>query len=154
MKKILTLLVIILVFSPTFVKSRGTAEEAVELVNKFTNYFYEYGPEKSYDEVQKQNGLFRLKDLYIFVVEVRSEKESIMLAHSVNPIMIGRNVRKLKDFDGKTFFVDFEEIHLSEKGEGWVSYKWPHPDTKKIENKTTFIKRVNKYIYVGCGISK
>jgi signal transduction histidine kinase len=39
------------------------------------------------------------------------------------------------------------------KGGGWVDYKWPHPTTGKVEDKTTFCLAENG-IVVGCGIYK
>ena len=38
-------------------------------------------------------------------------------------------------------------------GEGWVTYKWPNPVSKKIEDKAAFIRKVDDMI-VGCGAYK
>ena len=36
-------------------------------------------------------------------------------------------------------------------GGGWITYKWPHPVTHKIEEKTSYVERVGDYL-VGVGI--
>jgi hypothetical protein len=37
--------------------------------------------------------------------------------------------------------------------EGWVDYQWPHPDTKKIESKSTYVRKLANYDgWVGVGI--
>ena len=38
-------------------------------------------------------------------------------------------------------------------GEGWVDYKWPNPTTKKVEGKSSYVKKVGDLI-IGVGIYK
>ena len=59
---------------------------------------------------------------------------------------------ELKDADGKLFIQEF--IRMSrEKGAGWVDYKWSNPTTKKVEPKSTYVKRMDGSEYfLGCGI--
>lgn len=152
-KLLLTLFFGVFVSNLVWAQERGTADEAVALVNKFIAYFQENGAEKAYAEVQKTNSIFKEKDLYIFVHKTADGK-ALMLAHGANPALIDRDVYDMKDADGKSFVHEFRNIFLSEKGEGWVDYKWPHPETKKIENKSTFVKKIDETTYVACGISK
>lgn len=35
-----------------------------------------------------------------------------------------------------------------EKGSGWVTYKFPHPTTKKLQDKTAYIEAVKQYTMV------
>ena len=38
------------------------------------------------------------------------------------------------------------------KGGGWVEYEWPHPQTKKIESKISYAKKLTNYEgFVGVG---
>ena len=39
------------------------------------------------------------------------------------------------------------------KGKGWQNYKWTNPQTKKIEDKTAYIEKVDDMIF-GCGAYK
>ncbi|MGD9638842.1 MAG: cache domain-containing protein [Alphaproteobacteria bacterium] len=144
----------LLLVSPVFAQERGTRDEAVAMVNDFIAYYKEKGPVKAYAEVQNTKGRFRKKDLYIFVAKTTFDNETLVLAHGANPAIVGRNVDSMRDADGKYFFQDFRTVYLSEAKEGWVDYKWPHPVTKKVESKSTFIKKVDENIYAGCGVSE
>ncbi len=39
------------------------------------------------------------------------------------------------------------------KGSGWIDYKWPNPVTKAVEQKSTYVEKVDDVV-VGCGIYK
>ncbi len=59
---------------------------------------------------------------------------------------------QLQDVD-KKFFVQ-EAVQLAKaKGSGWVDYKWTNPTTKKVEAKSTYVKKVDEIIFC-CGIYK
>ena len=47
----------------------------------------------------------------------------------------------LKDQNGKAFVREYTEMAAA-KGEGWVDYDWANPLTKKIEPKSSFVKRM------------
>jgi len=40
------------------------------------------------------------------------------------------------------------------KGEGWVDYKWANPVSKAVEPKSSFVKKANDAMLVGCGFYK
>ena len=51
------------------------------------------------------------------------------------------------------FFVQ-EGVQMAKtKGSGWVDYKWTNPTTKKVEAKSTYVKKVDELIFC-CGIYK
>ena len=37
-------------------------------------------------------------------------------------------------------------------GEGWVNYKWPHPISHKILDKSAFVQRLGQDYFVGVGV--
>ena len=39
-------------------------------------------------------------------------------------------------------------------GTGWVDYKWPHPLTHKIQDKSAYIEKLGDQHFVGVGIYK
>jgi cytochrome c len=58
----------------------------------------------------------------------------------------------LKDADGKFFMKEIIKT-AAEKGKGWVDYKWMNPVTKKVVDKTTYVEKVDGYVF-GCGVYK
>ena len=60
------------------------------------------------------------------------------LLHPIKPTLAGKDLVDLKDSDGKYFIREFAEIARS-KNEGFSTYKWPNPTSKKVEEKLTYI---------------
>lgn len=127
---------------------KGSKEEAVALVQKAVAYIKANGKEKAYAEFT--NGTqFKDRDLYIFVVQF----DGMAMAHGVNPKLVGKNMSDLKDSDGKFFIKEFIEVAKT-KGKGWVDYKWPNPVTKALDDKTSYVERVDDNSFVACGVYK
>ena len=74
------------------------------------------------------------------------------LAHGDNNKLIGRQLIDLKDAGGKRFIREFVDL-ANAKGNGWVDYQWANPVTGVLEEKTTYVQRVDD-IVIGCGIYK
>ena len=74
------------------------------------------------------------------------------LAHGDNNKLIGRQLIDLKDAGGKPFIREFVDL-ANAKGNGWVDYQWANPVTGVLEEKTTYVQRVDD-IVIGCGIYK
>jgi signal transduction histidine kinase len=70
--------------------------------------------------------------------------KGVVLAHGANEKLVGKNLIELKDQNGKLFAREFIEVGTS-KGEGWVDYDWTSPVTKKVEGKSTFVKRIPSF---------
>ena len=102
-------------------------------------------------EVQQGSGRFHVKPgstLYLMVYDTKG----ITVAHGATPAAAGTNRWAIKDPDGKMIVQEIIQTGLR-KGGGWVDYKWPHPTTGKVEDKTTFCLAENG-IVIGCGIYK
>jgi cytochrome c len=139
-------------FAPVGVASaaeRGTAEEASALVKKGIAYLKANGPEKSYAAFNDPQGQFVDRDLYLFVIDMTGK----MLAHGANKKLLGKNLIELKDADGKAFLKEFIDV-ANKKGKGWVDYKWPHPQTKAIESKSSYVEKLDDGTMIGVGIYK
>lgn len=102
-------------------------------------------------EVQKTSGKFHAKPgnpLYLFVYDLNG----VVLAHGSEANLLGVNRMNVKDPDGKHYVQ--ENIAVAQKkGGGWSDYKRMNPDSKKIEEKTSFCL-ADGGIVVGCGIYK
>lgn len=130
-------------------EGHGSSDEAIALVKKGIAYIKANGTEKAYAAISDANGQFVDRDLYLFVFDLSGKT----LAHGVNPKLIGKNLMEMKDNEGKAFIKEFIEIG-TKKGKGWVDYKWPHPVTKQLEQKSSYIEKVDADTIIGCGIYK
>lgn len=103
-------------------------------------------------EIARPDGQFVWKDSYVFAMDLKGK----MLAH---PMMPG--LMKMDSLLGtpdknpdkpKMLFSEFVVV-AGTRGEGWVEYVWPKPDSSEPATKETYIYRVpNTMIFVGAGI--
>jgi cytochrome c len=126
----------------------GTQAEAKAMVEKAIAYYKANGKDKAFAEVSNKQGQFVKDDLYVFVYDMSGK----CVAHGFNKSMIGLDLINVKDGDGKLFVKDRIELAKT-KGKGWQDYKFTNPTTKKAENKTAWIEKVDDYIF-GCGAYK
>ncbi|HLO79227.1 MAG TPA: cache domain-containing protein [Magnetospirillum sp.] len=133
---------------PSMAEERATTEEAQALVVKAVELYKSAGREKALAAFADPNGGFMPKDLYIFMLDMKGT----MILHAKNPGLNGKDLANLKDSDGKLFVAEQVKV-ASEKGSGWVDYKWVNAATKKIEPKTSFIQRADD-VLIGCGAYK
>ena len=102
-------------------------------------------------EVQKGSGRFHAKPgnpLYLFVYDLNG----VVVAHGAEANLLGVNRLNVKDPDGKQYIKENLAVG-QKKGGGWSDYKRMNPDTRKIEQKTSFCLADNGLV-VGCGIYK
>lgn len=127
----------------------GTAEEASALIKKGIAYLKANGAEKSYAAFNDPAGQFVDRDLYLFVLDMNGK----MLAHGANKKLLDKNLIDLKDADGRAFVKEFIDV-ANKKGQGWIDYKWPHPQTKALESKASYIEKLGDGTLIGVGIYK
>lgn len=125
----------------------GTKEEAKTLVEKAAVYYKAHGKEKAFREFNSK-GQFVKDDLYVFVYDMTAT----IVAHPHSPALIGKNMYDMTDYDKKYFRRDIVNKAKS-NGSGWVDYTYRNPQTKKIEQKTTYLLRTGDYI-ICCGAYK
>lgn len=102
-------------------------------------------------EVHKGSGRFHAKPgnpLYLFVYDLNG----VVLAHGAEANLLGVNRLNVKDPDGKQYIKEAIAV-AQKKGGGWADYKRMNPETRKIEDKTSFCLAEGG-IVVGCGIYK
>ena len=75
-----------------------------------------------------------------------------VLAHGGNKAMLGKSLVNLKDSTGRTFVQEMLGLAKA-KGEGWIDYDWPNSLSKKIEHKSTYVRKIGDVI-VGVGAYK
>lgn len=128
----------------------ATPEQAKTLVEKALAYVKANGTEKAYKEFNTPGSQFFDGELYIFAYDMQGNN----LALGGNPKMTGKNLLDMKSADGKFVIKDFIEI-VKTKGEGWYDYKWSNPETKKIQDKSSYIKKIpGTEAFLGSGFYK
>jgi len=152
MKRILvmiwSILFLVSTVSSTFAGQYGTAAEAEAMVKKAISYIKANGKDVAFRELSNPKGQFIDRDLYIFVYDLNGK----CVAHGFNQKMIGKDLLEMKDTDGKFYVKERIEIAKT-KGKGWQDYKFTDPVSKKIEQKSAYVERLDDLI-VGCGIYK
>ncbi|GGC84552.1 cache domain-containing protein [Undibacterium terreum] len=138
----------VLVFpAAAFSADAGTADEAKAMVQKAVAAMKKNGVDATIADINKRDGLYVDRDLYVVVYDLNGKN----LGH-LNPKMVGKDMRGLKDEDGKYFIRERLEIAIK-KGSGWQDYKFLNPLSRKVEPKSMYVERYGNVI-VGCGIYK
>nr|WP_315215038.1 cache domain-containing protein [uncultured Duganella sp.] len=130
---------------------KGSADEAVAMVKKAAEYLKKNGKEKAFAEFNNAKGQFIQKDLYIFAFLANGD--GIEQANGANYRLVGKNVKEMRDADGKFLIKEILALGMGKEGKGWVDYKWPNPTTGNIDSKRTYVERVEDVV-IGCGIYK
>jgi len=128
--------------------SGHTRDDAVKMVEKASVYLGAYGKDKFIAEVNVKDGRFHQGELYVFVTDLTYT----MLAHPVNPKLIGQYIVDVPDVDGKLYRKEIVRVAKTQ-GRGWVDYKYKNPVSGKVEPKTSFVSRAGDFIII-CGIYK
>jgi signal transduction histidine kinase len=128
--------------------SNGSADEAKAMVEKAVKVLEAEGKDKAFAQFNDNAGKFVDRDLYVFVLNM----EGTTVSHGANKALIGKSLLNLKDADGKAFIQEILDT-ANKNGAGWVDYKWPNPVTKKVEGKSSYVKKSGDVI-VGVGIYK
>ena len=149
MKKVFAcIIVLMLVAGIAWAQDRGSAGEAKALLDKAVAYYKANGQAKAFAAFNDSKGQFASKDLYIFALDMNGK----ILAHGANAALIGKDMMAAKDADGKLFMKEMVEVGKT-KGKGSTDYKWENPKTKKVEQKSSYVEKVDNVI-LGCGYYK
>jgi cytochrome c len=123
--------------------------EAAAMVKRVLEKFRADGSEATFKAVlDKSNSEFHDGDLYPFVYDMNG----VVIATGGHANLVGMSLISLKDQDGR--YLVREMIAIAQgPGSGWLEYRWPNPQSKKIEAKQTYIERMGDYL-VGVGVWK
>lgn len=118
--------------------SEPTEKDAIAMVEKGAAFIKQHGKDKFIEKVSSKDPEFIQGALY---VDIRDLQSGIVLAHPVNPTIVGKDLTDVPDASGKKYRREIIEL-AARKGKGWVDYMYKNPTTGKIEPKTTYIQRV------------
>lgn len=147
MKRIIAIIIVAMlaVCSADFASAASKAD-AENNVKRAVAFVKANGKDKALAEFSNPKGQFVNGELYVYAVD----KKGIIIAHGINPKLLGKNMYDLKDAAGKRFIQD---ILKAPKNGAWIEYQWAHPVTKKIEHKIAYFEAVND-MYLICGVYK
>jgi signal transduction histidine kinase len=129
-------------------QDNGTRDEAKAMVDAAVEHVKKVGPDQAFkDFTNKENKAWQKKDLYVFAYNA----EGVNMAHGANDKLVGKNLIDLKDPNGKPLIRELRDT--AQKGGGWVEYDWPHPQSKKIESKISYTRKLTNFDgFVGVGV--
>ena len=138
---------LVAVFSLSIGAAHADKRADVEaLMGKAVAHYQSVGQSQAIKDFADSNSGFMSGDIYIVV----QATDGNVIAHPINAKLNGKNLIGIKDTDGTAFVKEMVTIAES-KGEGWLDYKWVHPETKKIAGKTTMVKRVTDGVFLTIG---
>lgn len=123
-------------------EERGSPDDARAMAIRAAELFRTAGPEAALAQFNAPQGPFRDRDLYVFVLD----NTGLQIANGANPNLVGRNIRDLRDVQGKLLVQEM----LAVQTEGWIDYRWLNPQTRAVEAKSSYVVRVGDYL-VGVG---
>ena len=119
-----------------------TEKDAIAMAEKGANFIKANGKDAFIKKIAAKDPDYLQGSLY---VDVRDIKTGIVLAHPVNPSIVGKDLTDIPDANGKKYRREIIELAAA-KGHGWVDYQYKNPATGKIEPKTTYILRVGDVV--------
>jgi len=147
-KCMISILIGLFAMAAVYAAGKPTPEEAKELVQQAVAYLIVNGKENALKEFNKPDGKFVKSELYVFVYNL----EGVMMAHLVNPSLIGRSLLYVWGSRGKIFIQEIVELAKT-KGSGFIDYTWLNPVTKQEDIKTIYIQKAGDLI-ICCGVYK
>lgn len=118
--------------------SEPTQKDAIAMAEKGAAFMKASGKEAMMKKITDKDPDFVQGSLY---VDMRDINTGIVLAHPINPSIVGKDLTDVPDASGKKYRREIIEL-AAKKGSGWVDYQYKNPTSGKIEPKTTYILRV------------
>jgi cytochrome c len=140
---IIGIMLLITAVFPSAAQQRGTPEEAQALVDRALLHMREVGTATAIKDFNDPKGGYNDRDLFVIVYDPNG-----MIMSGV-PALIGKNARALTDVTGKEFGKEIIGAAYTKDG-SWVEYRMTNPATKKVELKTSYIRKFDDYVvFVG-----
>lgn len=136
MKQLITLFLGLALSAGAWANS-PTREDAIAMAERGAAVIKAKGIEELKKRLANKDPEFLQGELYI---DMRDVKTGVVLAHPVNPSIVGKDLVDVPDANGKKYRREIIELAAA-KGKGWVNYMYKNPVSGKIEPKTTYILR-------------
>ena len=137
MKKIVALLTGLALACTAWAAAEPTEKDAIAMAERGAEVVRTKGKDELGRRLMAKDPEFLQGSLYI---DMRDVKTGIVLAHPVNPSIVGKDLVDVPDASGKKYRREIIELAAA-KGKGWVNYMYKNPVSGKIEPKTTYVLR-------------
>lgn len=132
----------------SWAQERGSENEAKAMVEQAMLAVKTLGVERAFTEFSTPGGKWHAKDLYLFCYKL----DGTNTCHGANKALIGKNLIDLQTADGQLLIKNMVGI-ANGKGSGWIEYRWPHPQTKMLEDKKAWVVRIpGQDYFIGVGV--
>ncbi|GJI88702.1 cache domain-containing protein [Duganella hordei] len=115
-----------------------TEKDAIAMAEKGAAFIKAHGKEEMMKKISAKDPDYVQGSLY---VDLRDINTGIVLAHPINPSIVGKDLTDVPDANGKKYRREIIEL-AARRGHGWVDYMYKNPTSGKLEAKTTYILRV------------
>lgn len=126
----------------TVAAAEPTEKDAITMTERGAAFIKAHGKDEMMKKISAKDPEFVQGSLY---VDMRDLHTGIVLAHPINPSIVGKDLTDVPDASGKKYRREIIELAAA-KGKGWVDYMYKNPVTGKIEPKTTYILRVGDVV--------
>lgn len=143
MKQLITAAALSLAFAAGAAQAtEPTEKDAIAMVERGAALIKAKGKDEMMKRIIAKDPDFVQGSLYI---DMRDLYTGIVLAHPINPSIVGKDLTDVPDASGKKYRREIINLGQS-KGKGWVDYQYKNPTSGKIEPKTTYILRVDDVV--------
>ena len=117
----------------------ATPEEAQAIGDKAAALVEAQG-EKAFTAISDPSGEFHKGEIYVVVLD----RQGIVRAH-INSKLVGVNMWEATDPDGVKFTQQAWKA-TEQSPSAWVTYKFTNPESKRIEPKKAWVRRVGDFV--------
>lgn len=121
-------------------EKKASPAEAKELLKKAVAYTKAQGCEKALPELSSNKGIF---GGYANAATSALDSTGVMLASADQPAMVGKNIKKLKDVEGKRFVEELLESCANRTGCEPVEFQWLSRSLRKVQTRSLLCESVN-----------
>jgi len=133
---------------PSFAEEKATPQEVIQKVQEAAQFLSTAG-EAGLSEFMDRNGRWVWKDTYVFVLRC---DQMTVVAHPINPKLVGKNHAGVKDIKGNYFMVQYCDAAKKPQG-SWVELWYPKVGERQPSRKLNYVLQVPNTPYqVGAGI--
>jgi cytochrome c len=120
----------------------ASEKDAIALVDKGAAFIKAHGKDEMIKRIAAKDPEFVQPSLYLFMCDL---KTGVLVAHPMNPALVGKDLTDVPDINGKKFRREIIEL-AAKDGKGWVDYAYKNPNNGKVEPKTTYVTRVGDVV--------
>ena len=123
------------------------ATAAKAMVARALEYMDKHGTAALLEKVNAAAPEFNQDQFYVFVLD----DTGTIVAHPIDSSWVGVTDETGRDADGNAFLARMATAAAENPGGSWFDYRWPHPITKEVGTKSSWIMMRDNHV-VGVGL--